>query len=606
MSEAPAVSFAPALSRWAPASAPSWRSALTELVNANAERLGTGRWPAPADDPHADPASPEPAAGSAATPVLATGHQAALWHPGILVKDLAVDAVARRLGAEARARREHETTRPPPARTRSRQRDVDHGDGSPPEASNGSAPGHVQGVDRFGPEPRRLHVVVDHDINDPWALDLPQVAPSQRLRVDSIVLAHSPTDVPTGWRPPVRFDRDLQVQPRLEHTSRHVQLPRDSPGRRPSGTDWHWPDALDRHPALRGVLDSPAFRNARSAAEQVVLILEAVRRQVIGRPTPVLLSSQLLTLPEAQVRLREMVEDARACAEAYNRAVAGELVSGLTPLRVESDRIELPLWRCASAGRLRVFLKTVGGGASLRDERDEPIAPSSPDLAPRALLLTGLLREVVCDLFVHGRGGERYDRVLESWWTAWRRPPRAPRVTATADLRLNLDVPVATEGQFHRALWWRHHLPHNMDHRLDLDGPDVERKRHLLAHMHDDRDRRRRYRDFREIHRINAALCERHPEPLKAAEHEVERARVGVANREQAKRRDWFIGLYPHESLAALYDRVVSESESESEPEAPGERNGLNAASGSAAGPSDGRSSGSAEASLDARTAPVR
>ncbi|MFN3168235.1 MAG: hypothetical protein ACE37H_14330 [Phycisphaeraceae bacterium] len=35
------------------------------------------------------------------TPIIATGHQPTLWHPGILAKDLAADALARRVGGSA-------------------------------------------------------------------------------------------------------------------------------------------------------------------------------------------------------------------------------------------------------------------------------------------------------------------------------------------------------------------------------------------------------------------------------------------------------------------------------------------------------------------------
>jgi hypothetical protein len=43
-------------------------------------------------------------------------------------------------------------------------------------------------------------------------------------------------------------------------------------------------------------------------------------------------------------------------------------------------------------------------------------AGETPDIvAPRALTLTAIARLVLCDVFIHGTGGARYDRAMERW-----------------------------------------------------------------------------------------------------------------------------------------------------------------------------------------------
>ena len=120
----------PPFAEWRPASGPAPdRAGLDEAAAAARDRLA-----APALAPR--------------RPLVATGHQAWLWHPGILAKDAAARACA--------------------------------------EAFDGTA----------------LHLVVDHDPPSELRVAVP-LRDGDRLTVEEIELASPRRDVPPGWQPPV-------------------------------------------------------------------------------------------------------------------------------------------------------------------------------------------------------------------------------------------------------------------------------------------------------------------------------------------------------------------------------------------------------------------
>ena len=393
------------------------RHELAALVNENADRLGTGSL----NDP--------------AAPLIMSGHQAARWHPGILAKDLAAHAVARRVGGAA------------------------------------------------------VHLVVDGD------------------------------EHPTGYdRPIVQGDR-LIAQP--------VE----------SGANQGVPTGMQ--PAV-GPSEGPA-----TLAEQITLENEAVRSQLIG-PMPVVFCSQLATLPAFASLVQQIAVEPRQCVEAYNAAIQKHPDANLRPLNLTRERVELPLWACRwEQPRARVYLD---------DSENELVINRGEKLLPRALLMTGFAREFFCDTFVHGTGGAVYDLATEAWWRGWReRRVLSPQVMATADVRLEFDVPVAEPAELHRAVWYRHHLPHNIDRYAEVDAEKLREKQDLLRTLAGKSAGRGAKRDaFRRLHELNRAMVNEHRGLLEVADRRLAAARAGVANYTTARRRDWWIGCYPTEQLEAL------------------------------------------------------
>ena len=123
----------------------------------------------------------------------------------------------------------------------------------------------------------------------------------------------------------------------------------------------------------------------------------------------------------------------------------------------------------------------------------------------------------------------------------------------SADVKLQFDVPGTGEADSHeRALWRLHHLPHNLDRQLNLDGPEVQHKRQLIEQMDQDRDRARRAEAFAQIHQINDQLVRDHPQAMAEARLDVQRAKIAQSNRAILNRRDWCFALYPYSAMQEL------------------------------------------------------
>lgn len=197
----------------------------------------------------------------------------------------------------------------------------------------------------------------------------------------------------------------------------------------------------------------------QSAAMQVAHAAFDILESVI--PSPTLFGATSISNTELfQSLLARMRAHPAALRAAYNDAIARFPQAGLAPLRAEHEaRIELPIWSLQpGAPRQRVW-------------SSDPLAPERR-LAPKALLLTGLLRLAGCDLFIHGAGGAIYDQATEAWLATWLNARLAPTVMATADVFLPLHEQEVTARDVARAQWLAHHARHTPElaQRPDLQA----------------------------------------------------------------------------------------------------------------------------------------
>lgn len=382
------------------------------------------------------------------------------------------------------------------------------------------------------------NVVVDQDVYDPLTLTLPRRDPQNpdRLVTEKFSLGRVIADVPVGMQPAVDVG---DLQKRIEQLPADVGIDRALLCEAFAETDGQRSLAAQMDAALRKML--PTYAKGGGGAGGAAYASELLRG-------------------EAEV-LDRLLHDAPRCARLYNEAVRQFPGAGMSAMSIEPDRVEVPMWALRwMKPRQRVYVDVADSSPMFVTENGEPVQEDAT-LAPRALLMTALLRRPDrCALFIHGTGGWNYDRITERWWQAWQNETLCPMALATADVFLDFeDVPSNRRDELERAVWFDHHLPHNVDRVLGLpeDDPRVRAKRELLAHMDDDRDKPRRRSAFALLQKLNAELAARYPDAIGGAERAVERARVGVDNAAIAGRRDWSLLLYRPGQFETLRERLA-------------------------------------------------
>jgi hypothetical protein len=274
-----------------------------------------------------------------------------------------------------------------------------------------------------------------------------------------------------------------------------------------------------------------------------------------SRPTLVF-ATDLAKTPAWSMFLESMRRDPAKCRAAYNEAAKAFPSARIAPL----GEGELPLWRLGGPERVRVA--------------DSNLAQPG-QLAPRALLMTAILRMFVCDLFIHGTGGgasgegadehaEGYDRITERWIPAWlgerdggAGAPLSPSVVATATLTLDLPGP-AIDPLLAKARWTAHAARH--DPAMLGDEAAAARKAAIVKALRSRRTTRgERRAAYLELHALLEEVRTRHAARL--AELAAAATRAGDAAEQLALRRDrtWAFPLHETASLAGLRDAVAKE-----------------------------------------------
>jgi hypothetical protein len=462
-----------------------------------------------------------------------TGHQPGLWHCGILAKSLAAHAVA-----------------------------------TPSNAA---------------PLPALVHIVVDHDESDPGALPYPAAdstapplapdstatTPTAALIEHTLRLAPQPAPgVPAACCPPV----PAAALPPATPLGAVAPFVRDGLARAR--------DAFARHDTQ----PSLALQAAHAAHDLLAHILTDLHPPLhpplhSTAPWRIIPATDLALTPAFADALARMVDDPRACALAYNRAVALHPEAGLRPLAItpNADAIELPLWRITPGhwGSPRVPAKASDVRAALATASDHN---RRIPLAPRALLMTALLRAFCADLFIHGTGGGLYDRATTTWLTLWLNPPTTspdsppptssreplalpdnhpwalcPAVVASATVRLPLlNNPPPSDAHLARARWLAHAAQHNPALLRDDHAAAIKR-----AHLATIRALRhappsQRLAAYRAMHADLDRARLAHAPDLAALLHTVDT----IVQRRQtaglALRRTWSFALMPDDAIHAL------------------------------------------------------
>ena len=383
------------------------------------------------------------------------------------------------------------------------------------------------------PDARAAWVVVDQDTNDPATIRYPKRAASAGLVRGTwhvpIGSAGGPLpEVPTAHLAPLSPPRDLdllvrELQPATEGVAGGIRR-----------------IAFLLHDEAKGT----------SAAEQVGAAVWAALRDITA-PAPahsplLLFATRLNTTDLFAAWVQRMREDPGTCASAYNGAVAAHPHARIRPLEVAAGRCELPLWRVqAGHARRRIFAE---GLADIPREQ----------LAPRALLMTALLRAGACDLFIHGLGGAVYDQVTEHWMAAWQPGVAlAPTAVATATrlLRFSGD-PAPSPQTIARAAWLAHSARH--DPAVLGDTTAAEEKRLLVLNIARAREAGHHPRPlYLELHHLLESVRRRHSAALRTLDDEAAALRARRAEAGVAFDRAWPFPLYDAAQLKQLRDEVI-------------------------------------------------
>jgi len=283
---------------------------------------------------------------------------------------------------------------------------------------------------------------------------------------------------------------------------------------------------LPRHGA-RDVFAEFAARTADLRAPEIGSFLTLARRRHEGDTAYAELPvSRLAALREYRLFVLQIVAEAGRFASAYNTRLEAyrerfNIRTSAQPfpnLSQAGTRTEVPFWIIRRGRRRPLFVEPRGGGYQLF-AADDPVAAISgrdpEELAglavrPRALALTAFTRLCVVDLFIHGVGGGRYDRVTDEVIADFFgiAPPRYAVVSATLHLPLSEFDP----GDERAALQRRHlDLVHNPERTLGEPTGEqrrwIEEKWQLIGRLDGGTLTRRERREVtRRIRLINEQL----------------------------------------------------------------------------------------------------
>jgi hypothetical protein len=224
----------------------------------------------------------------------------------------------------------------------------------------------------------------------------------------------------------------------------------------------------------------------------------------------------------------------------YNNAALKHPQAKIRALDIKDDDYERPIWR------LRDGYSRIPASDANFDQFNT---------APRALLMSGICRAFLSELFVHGSGGWAYDRVTEDWFRDWLSIELNPMARASASVHLPLGVSERDAVGLKDAHWRYHHARH---HPSLVHDDDTQRVRdELVTRINaaraqgDDPDPM-----FQQLVRVLEDHRDRNADSLQELKSQIEHARTNARQIELANDRTWAFPLFDDDALHALKDRI--------------------------------------------------
>lgn len=242
--------------------------------------------------------------------------------------------------------------------------------------------------------------------------------------------------------------------------------------------------------------------------------------------------------------IERILEDPHACVRAYNSAAERYPDARVRLLRIDEDRVELPLWGLREGfSRVAIDTKNV-----VDFERTH--------IAPRGLLMSLLVRAHLGELFIHGTGGWSYDRITQDWARDWLGLELAPMALATATQRLELGFAENEVIDLDQASWTHHHARHTPG--LLGDEQAQARKDELVASIESQKQRGHDPEaDYQRMVALLEDYRQRHRGELDAMHQRIAHAKANQKQIELANERTWPFVLFDDPQLGTLRDAVV-------------------------------------------------
>ncbi len=447
--------------------------------------------------------------GDGSKPVIALGHQPAFIHPGVWAKYVAVHQAAARAGL------------------------------------------------------RGLDFVVDSDAPASPALKVPAVGSDGFLSLRQIDFYHGPAGCAHEGRPvlpPPAVDAfRRQLASALGHRFESSMMPEHVRGVAEAAAPR---DAVDQHLGGRNRIDVPLGANLQQVR---------ISRVFVGR----FVADLLLNAGDFAVVYNASLGEYRR----RQRVRAAQ--RPLPDLGVAGQRVETALWIYQPLHqRRRLWVErrdervhfyadeTLVGAASVRDltdDADRALKTLAPWLVrPRALTLTLWARLLACDLFVHGIGGAKYDRITDDIFRRYYRcePPKVACVTAT--LRLPLPRYAVTDRDLAAARRGLRDLNYNPQRHI-RQAPsaaallaDRERLIGESKHLREaDAPGDRRREVFRAIRATNSRIVHADPLARTRLSERLSRLNRQSESNQIADSREFFYALQPRERLEMLARKIT-------------------------------------------------
>ena len=409
-------------------------------------------------------------------------------------------------------------------------------------------------VARLGLQIAALNMPVDCDAAEDVGADVPVLGDGLRIvretlvRVDADVPYEAvPAPAPDAWQAFLeRLDGDLRTLP---------------------------------HHSVQEIFAAFSQRVARLEAPDLGAFLTLARRLHEGpRPYAEVPVSRLTRTTEFRLFVSHILRDAARFAASYNRHLDDyrerhNVRSAAQPfpnLTRDGPRTELPFWIVRGGRRRPVFVESgadrvrVWAGEEPVAEvplRGDPEGLDGVEIRPKALALTAFKRACVVDLFVHGVGGGRYDRVTDAVLRDFFNltPPGYAVVTSTLHLPLNEFDPTEERGRLQRRLL---ELRHNPERVLTSPAPEqrrwIEEKWEAIRRLDDPSLSRRERREVtHKIRDLNERLARLLAGELAAIEkRQGALAEVGGASA-AATHRGYPFCFFPPAAVESLVDRIV-------------------------------------------------